>query len=378
MRLIDTEEAAKRLARVILSDIRLYNREKIRTGGDLRAELEEGYALFRSRVAPPLLPLFKKVLADNSLGSGAGKSAGAAPASVARPSAVPARALAGAAVARPIPAPAVERRPPPAEPRPQPPAPRPAAVAAPEAAPSPALPPRRGRVDTEEGARRLARVIVSDIQLYNPGKSAGDRDLTAQINDGRLLFRSRVAPGLVPLFDEVLGASRLGNGPSVPADEPDDDGMSDVFEAATVASPSPLAVPAPVVEEERTLPRAAARRLDSPPPPLEEPRAAPRRVESPLPSLEQPRTGSGWFEPGLDEAEAVVEAEPSSADDDEALEPPTLARYRAPEPPVPAQAAEVSLRPTLAARLARIPRPRLVVAAVAAAVAMAALIYLLV
>ena len=32
MKVIDTEEGAKRLARVILSDIELYNREKIRSG----------------------------------------------------------------------------------------------------------------------------------------------------------------------------------------------------------------------------------------------------------------------------------------------------------------------------------------------------------
>mgnify|MGYP006209594707 CR=1 FL=1 len=47
MALIETEEAAKRLARVILSDIELYNRKKIQAGADLSAELREGYTLFR-------------------------------------------------------------------------------------------------------------------------------------------------------------------------------------------------------------------------------------------------------------------------------------------------------------------------------------------
>src|SRR5262245_23741890 len=76
--LIDTEEAAKRLARVILSDIELYNREKIRLGKALTAEIEEGYALFRQRVAPELLPLFEVALTDK--GWVGGKGAPAAPA----------------------------------------------------------------------------------------------------------------------------------------------------------------------------------------------------------------------------------------------------------------------------------------------------------
>ena len=51
MGLIEQEEAARRLARVILSDIELYNTEKIRAGLDLRREINEGYRLFRTRVA---------------------------------------------------------------------------------------------------------------------------------------------------------------------------------------------------------------------------------------------------------------------------------------------------------------------------------------
>jgi hypothetical protein len=60
-RLIETEEAAKRLARVILSDIELYNQPKIQARADLRRELAEGLALFRSRVVPTLVPLFSQV-----------------------------------------------------------------------------------------------------------------------------------------------------------------------------------------------------------------------------------------------------------------------------------------------------------------------------
>lgn len=61
MALIETEEAARRLARAIASDLSLYNEEKIVQGiqGDslfdtLQDEIEEGRALFKSRVAPDL------------------------------------------------------------------------------------------------------------------------------------------------------------------------------------------------------------------------------------------------------------------------------------------------------------------------------------
>jgi hypothetical protein len=61
MALIETEEAARRLARAIASDLSLYNEEKIVEGitrdslfAKLAEEIEEGRALFRSRVAPEL------------------------------------------------------------------------------------------------------------------------------------------------------------------------------------------------------------------------------------------------------------------------------------------------------------------------------------
>ena len=64
MALIETEEAARRLARAIASDLSLYNEEKIVEGitGDnlfdvLADEIEEGRALFKSRVAPELYRL---------------------------------------------------------------------------------------------------------------------------------------------------------------------------------------------------------------------------------------------------------------------------------------------------------------------------------
>lgn len=61
MPLIQTEEAARRLARAIASDLSLYNEEKIIRGieqdslfEELSEEIEEGRALYKSRVAPEL------------------------------------------------------------------------------------------------------------------------------------------------------------------------------------------------------------------------------------------------------------------------------------------------------------------------------------
>jgi hypothetical protein len=61
MALIETDEAARRLARAIASDLSLYNEEKIVRGieqdnlfNELTEEIEEGRALYKSRVAPHL------------------------------------------------------------------------------------------------------------------------------------------------------------------------------------------------------------------------------------------------------------------------------------------------------------------------------------
>ncbi len=60
--LINIPDEARRLARVILSDISLYNPEKIKEGIEadtlfetLAEELEEGRELYKSKVAPELL-----------------------------------------------------------------------------------------------------------------------------------------------------------------------------------------------------------------------------------------------------------------------------------------------------------------------------------
>lgn len=71
--LIDNDEAARRLARAIASDISLYNEEKIVNGitndnlfTALSEEIEEGRALYKKRVAPELYPknFYDRALVD--------------------------------------------------------------------------------------------------------------------------------------------------------------------------------------------------------------------------------------------------------------------------------------------------------------------------
>jgi len=63
MPLIENEDAARRLARAIASDLSLYNAEKIEKGiandklfEEVAGDIEEGRALFNSRVSPELYP----------------------------------------------------------------------------------------------------------------------------------------------------------------------------------------------------------------------------------------------------------------------------------------------------------------------------------
>jgi hypothetical protein len=73
MALIETEEAARRLARAIASDLSLYNEEKIVKGIEadalfdvLSEEIEEGRALYKSRVSPDLYQrnLYDRAIVD--------------------------------------------------------------------------------------------------------------------------------------------------------------------------------------------------------------------------------------------------------------------------------------------------------------------------
>jgi hypothetical protein len=73
MALIDAPEAARRLARAIASDLSLYNEEKITTGIEndtlfeaIDDEIQEGRALYKSRVSPELYAqhFYERALVD--------------------------------------------------------------------------------------------------------------------------------------------------------------------------------------------------------------------------------------------------------------------------------------------------------------------------
>jgi hypothetical protein len=61
---INDPEQAMRLCRAILTDIRLYNADALSAGHDLSDVVDEGRALFRSRVGVELHPLFEASLRD--------------------------------------------------------------------------------------------------------------------------------------------------------------------------------------------------------------------------------------------------------------------------------------------------------------------------
>jgi hypothetical protein len=71
--LIDKMERARQLARAIASDLTLYHEAKVVEGIQkdtlfdvMKSEIEEGRALFKSRVVPELLPLnlYERALVD--------------------------------------------------------------------------------------------------------------------------------------------------------------------------------------------------------------------------------------------------------------------------------------------------------------------------
>ncbi|MFL5307746.1 MAG: hypothetical protein ACJ8F1_21180 [Polyangia bacterium] len=73
MALIDKPERARQLARVIASDLSLYHEKKIIEGVErdnlfevLRDEIEEGRALYKSRVTPEIfqLGIYDRALVD--------------------------------------------------------------------------------------------------------------------------------------------------------------------------------------------------------------------------------------------------------------------------------------------------------------------------
>jgi hypothetical protein len=68
-------------------------------------------------------------------------------------------------------------------------------------------------IDQALMARRLARAIASDLALYNDDALRAGADLSAEIAEGRALFRSRVIADLHAEFEQAITellASRQG------------------------------------------------------------------------------------------------------------------------------------------------------------------------
>ena len=136
-----------------------------------------------------------------------------------------------------------------------------------------------GSINTEEAARRLARVILSDIELYNRERPKPGETLEAQIEQGRRLFASRVAPDLLPVFDLVLSDRTLGSVNSPAAAEPPSTGASTTAAASSTDDASPAF--SPTVQDQPTpAPSIAARVLDDQPTPAPA-FAAPPLVDQP-------------------------------------------------------------------------------------------------
>jgi hypothetical protein len=101
------------------------------------------------------------------------------------------------------------------------------------------------QIDTEEAAKRLARVILSDIELYFRERPRVGETLDGQIAEGRRLFNSRVTPALAPLFDSVLADRRASNREKTPA--PSGVGATVVAASGTESSWMQQATPGPVL-----------------------------------------------------------------------------------------------------------------------------------
>jgi len=167
---------------------------------------------------------------------------------------------------------------------------------------------RMGTIDTEDAARRLARVILSDIDLYIRERPKAGESREAQVEEGRRLFASRVTPELVPVFAIVLADRAAGtvNAPAAPS-----------------ARPSPASDSAPDVGRVRSSP--------APDPAIDDEPATDPSIFVPSPEDQSPSA-------------SVPVAPPVAA----ALPPAPLVTRPAPDPPPPIEPARISIRRMLA------------------------------
>jgi hypothetical protein len=91
-------------------------------------------------------------------------------------------------------------------------------------------------IDDPARARQLAQSISDDIRLYNAEKIAARADVSAEIEEGRALYRSRVAPPLHAIFDD-LAREQFGYSPRLDIPPPQDSPRQ-----ASLVTPLALAV----------------------------------------------------------------------------------------------------------------------------------------
>ena len=144
-----------------------------------------------------------------------------------------------------------------------------------------------GSINTEEAARRLARVILSDIELYHRERPKQGETLEAQIEEGRRLFASRVTPDLLPLFGLVLSDRARGSANSPAAAEPPSTGASTA--AASGPDDAPLASNPTIQDPPTPAPSIAAHPLEDQPTPAPA-LAEPPVVDQPALTAQEPPT----------------------------------------------------------------------------------------
>jgi hypothetical protein len=128
------------------------------------------------------------------------------------------------------------------------------------------------RIESKEGAVRLARAIAADIVLYNSERIARGEDLSSEIREGRELYESRALPEFHPLFDVVLAEHRVPlpastgtpapggtSSPSTGTPAPIDTRSPTAGTLAPIDTSPPSALPAGLFQE-RVKPREASGR----------------------------------------------------------------------------------------------------------------------
>lgn len=115
------------------------------------------------------------------------------------------------------------------------------------------------RIESKEGAVRLARAIAADIVLYNSDRVARGEDLSSEIREGRELYESRALPEFHPLFDVALAEHRVPVTASAGTPAPIATSSTSAGTLAPIDTSPPSALPAGLFQE-RVKPRAAGGR----------------------------------------------------------------------------------------------------------------------